>query len=289
MFGVFFFKRSKVVKAGRPSFRPRVDELETRLCPDGSSLSLAAQVSPGHLVQLTGSVTGGQVAGVAVVFSGAVSGTTQTDQNGAYSFTTNSASLGSVTAQITPMASGPVTATAVIDEPAPLVIMAISNNDDNSVTLTGTLSDIDSAGVTITLTGVAVGSVVTDSNGNFTVITTATAQGAINATANDLWGKTSGAAFVIAGAAPVITEFDASQQVGTLWHFDGTVTAADYNNMVITFGGLNGALNGETTTVNADGTFSVSFLLPRGVRGTVTAIATDCFGQESNEAWVLVG
>ena len=317
MLGMSFFSPSKVAKPSRSSFRPHVDELETRLCPDGTLLTLTAQVLPGHLVQLSGTVTGDQVAGVTVVFTGAASGTTTTDQNGAYAFTTESASVGSVTAQIQAAASPPslggdgpmmptasfgpaissistsdpvpVTAQAVIDEPAPVLTMAISYGAQNSVTLTGTLTDVDAAGETIALTGVAAGSVVTDSNGNFSLTTNASALGAIDATTTDLWSKTSNTAeVVVASDAPEIATFGAAHQAGNLWYFSGTVTAASPGGMTITFGGLNGALDGQTTIVKDDGTFAVSFFLPQGASGTVTAITTDWWGQVSDEAWVAV-
>ena len=78
------------------SYRPRIDELEERCCPDGSHVTLNSLVLPGHLVQLSGTVTGGQVAGLQLQFTGAVSGVTTTDTNGDFSYTvTNLQYLGS--------------------------------------------------------------------------------------------------------------------------------------------------------------------------------------------------
>jgi hypothetical protein len=290
MFGMSFFSRPKAAKPARPFYRPRVDELESRLCLDGSTVSLIAQVGAGHVAQLTGSVSGGQVAGVTVTFSGSVVGATQTDQNGNYVFTTNTAVLGSITAQYKPVGGTAVTATAVLSEPiTPYLSMSMTYGDGDSVTLTGTLLDIDKAGQTVVFTGVTSGSVVTDSDGNFSFTTEVDFVGAIDATVTDLWSQTSNTAeVVVQDAAPVIVTFSGVHQGGPLWYFSGTVTADDPSSVTITFGGLNGAVAGRTATVNADGTFSISFILRSNVRGTITAIATDAFGQESQIAYFVV-
>src|SRR5262245_54826717 len=93
MFGILSRLWSKP-SGSRHANRLGVELLEERCCPDGSHITLSAVAQAGHLVQLTGSVTGGQTAGVSVLFSGAVSGGTMTNSDGTFSYTTSNASLG---------------------------------------------------------------------------------------------------------------------------------------------------------------------------------------------------
>jgi hypothetical protein len=242
------------------------------------------------MVQLSGTVTGGQIGGVTVNFSGAAVGSTTTDVNGAYSYTSSSAALGLVFATELDAKHNPIAgAGAAITVADPAVTLSIAYGAQNSVTLSGTLTDIDAGGETVTLSGVAAGSVVTDSNGNFSLTTTASGLGAIDATTTDLWGQTSNTAEVmVAPAAPVIDSFVAIYEGNNLWHFSGHVNAANPEGMTITFGGVNGVLAGQTTTVSADGTFAVAFFLPEGTYGIASAVTTDGFGQTSDYAFCSV-
>lgn len=291
MLGMSFFSRPKISNKPVSTYRPRVDELETRLCPAGSSLSLSAQVLPGHMVQLSGTVHGAKVADVTVNFSGAAVGSTTTDANGAYSYTTSSANLGSVTAVDLDSNGNPIaTAKSAIAVADPAVTLSITYGAGNSVTLSGTLTDIDAGGETIVLRGVAAGSVVTDSAGNFSLTTDASAVGAIDAATTDLWGTASNTAEVmVARDAPIIENFAAEYEGFNLWHFSGHVNTSDPQGMTIRFGGLNGELAGRTTTVGADGNFDVAFFLSENVLGTASAITTDGLGQDSALAFYPVG
>src|ERR1019366_2845608 len=103
MFGMSLFSRSKKSSQAPKTYRPWIDELESRVCPTSLSpsgigappatllpiLTLNSQVQPGHVVLLTGNVTGDQNnAGITVTFGGAVTGSAMTDGDGNFSYTT---------------------------------------------------------------------------------------------------------------------------------------------------------------------------------------------------------
>ncbi len=145
------FHRSRPAKAKR---NPRytnlaVEALEARDVPAllGDSLTLGVQVLPGQGVQLSGVVAGRHVADATVLFSGAVTGSTTTDAAGNYALTTNSATLGLVFASVEMKGNLlPATASAIIAVAAPSVTLSMTQMTDDTVTLAGTLKDIDAAG-----------------------------------------------------------------------------------------------------------------------------------------------
>src|SRR5260370_37009124 len=94
MFRIPDLCRPKKANHVSSSYRPRIDELEERCCPADSHVTLNALVLPSHMVQLSGTVSGGLVAGLQVQFTGTVAGVTTTDTNGNFSYTTRNASLG---------------------------------------------------------------------------------------------------------------------------------------------------------------------------------------------------
>jgi len=300
------------------SYRPRIDVLEERCCPDGSHVTLNALVLPGHLVQLSGTVTGGQVAGLQLQFTGAVSGVTTTDTNGNFSYTTSQASLGTVYAAglsdaqttdtdtngnyTTSQASlGTVyaaglsnakstdTAQATIAVAAPALSLSISYGSQHNVTLSGQLTDLDAGSGSVSISGVAGGTAVTDSSGNFSLTTTASALGEVDATATDAWGQVSNIATVmVSDTAPVIQNFAVIRGAGNTWTFQGSVVAGYAEGLVVTFGG-HSSIAEQTATVGADGTFSVTLTLPPGAYFCASAITTDWWGLDSDPVYYPVG
>jgi hypothetical protein len=300
------------------SYRPRIDELEERCCPDGSHVTLNALVLPGHLVQLSGTVTGGQVAGLQLQFTGAVSGVTTTDTNGNFSYTTSQASLGTVYAAgfsdaqttdtdtngnyTTSQASlGTVyaaglsnakstdTAQATIAVAAPVLSLSISYGSQHNVTLSGQLTDLDAGSGSVSISGVAGGTAVTDSSGNFSLTTMASALGEVDATATDAWGQASNIATVmVSDTAPVIQNFAVIRGAGNTWTFQGSVVTGYAEGLVVTFGG-HSSIAEQTAIVGADGTFSVTLTLPPGAYFCASAITTDWWGLDSDPVYYPVG
>lgn len=286
MFSSWLGLRSRVsTKKVREGFRPWVESLEARDCP-ALHIAMTAQVFAGHQVQLSGSITGGDASGLMVMFTGAVSGSTSADASGNFSYTTTQASLGTVSAS--GLNTDTATATVAVTPPS-FSSLAITYGSQRSVTVTGTLNSLDASGRTVSFGGVAMGSATTNSSGYFTFTGTASALGTINVSETDLWGQQSSAASVtVASSAPQIVNFAAGNPIGNYWTFSGSVTDESAPGMTINFGGLAG-LVGRTTTVQADGTFSFTILLPEGVEGTATAITTDWWGLDSQMAYYLVG
>jgi large repetitive protein len=283
MFGYLFATRPKSQAKLQRSFRPTVEALEARDCPT-LHVTLAALVLPAHQVRLSGTVAGG--AGLNLYFNGVVTGNVTTDANGNFSYTTAQATLGTVNAQgmNTDQASASIAVT-----PPSLSSLAIAYGAQRSVTVSGTLNDIDAASQTVHFGGVVSGSAVTDGSGHFSFTANASALGTINVGEMDLWGQASSPASVtVTSAAPVIQNFTAVNEALNIWIFTGNVVDESAAGLTITFGGC-AALNGQTTTVQADGSFSFTIQLPAGTDCTVTAITTDWWGLMSNTALTIMG
>ena len=272
------------------SYRPRIDELEERCCPADCHITLNALVLPNHLVQLSGTVSGGLIADLQVQFTGTVDGVTTTDTNGNFSYTTSNASLGTVYA--TGLNNGQQstdTAQATIAVAAPALSLSISYGAQHNVTLSGQLTDLDAGNQSISISGVAAGTPVTDSSGNFSLTTTASALGEVDATETDLWGQASNTAIVmVSSTAPVIQDFAAVNSIGNIWTFTGRVVDNHPEGLTIRFGGIAG-LVGQTVTVRADGTFCFTCMLPAGTHGTASAITTGWWGLDSDPVYYPVG
>lgn len=83
-------------------------------------------------------------------------------------------------------------------------------------------------------------------------------------------------------SAPVIVDFTATQGLSNVWIFEGEVSYATPWTLRIEFGGL---LDGHSTSVNLDGSFSFSLILPSGSNDFVTAQAFTSDDIGSNIAW----
>jgi large repetitive protein len=238
------------------------------------------------MVVLSGVVSDSNPADVCVSFAGAASGSTGCDSNGNFSYTTSSANLGKVHAVAVDgagLSSGP--AFGRITVPPPIVSLSITYGSQRTVTLSGQVTDLDASSLSVTFTGVASGSVAVNPDGIFTLTTTATGLGTIQASTTDLWGQASNTAQVTVSALPPsITSFTATCLGGNLWTLSGTVTdQTSPAGLSVQFGGLSG-VTGQTATVGANGAFSLTVQIPSGVSGTVTAEATDWWGLQSNTA-----
>lgn len=89
-------------------------------------------------------------------------------------------------------------------------------------------------------------------------------------------------------AAPVISNFHASQIAAGVYQLTGTVTDADQSStqgMTVTFGGGLQGFDGKTATVAADGTFAVTLTLSVIEAGCVTATTKDVDNNVSTEVW----
>jgi hypothetical protein len=251
-------------------------------------LSLHATVLANHQVQLSGAYSSGNPANAVVTFSGAVQASTTADTSGNYSYITSNAVLGNVTATAIDQNNLSASATATIAVTAPSVTVHVdTSNNSKTITVSGQVTDIDQGALTVTLTGVVSASASTGSNGAYTYTGQATGLGTVSASTTDEWGQSSNTAQASATVtAPTITGFTATKNPDGTWTLSGQVTAASTKGMVVTFGGLASG----STTVNSSGFFSATIEMTVIASGTVTAQATDAWGQQSNIAscWVTV-
>ena len=266
-----------------------VEVLESRYCPSGT-ITLDALVMPGHEVRLSGQVTGEYAAGATVSFSGVVEGSVTADSSGNYTFITSTVTEGEVYAvgmhegrAFTPADS------EVIDVTAPALSLGVTGMTASTITLSGTLTDIDYAYQTIDITGAPISSVVTDSSGYFSFTLNRAELGMVSVSETDLWGQTSNQpAIDVANPPPFISEFTAEvTQAPGIWIFRGQVLGSDVDGLVISFAGMP-SMVGQTTTVGADGWFTFTRTIASGEFGYATAQTVTTSGQTSNVASAYV-
>ncbi len=292
MLGFLTRKRRKPTPFPVRRARLSVESLESRYCLSSTSLAIDAfnaSVLAGHVAQLSGTVTDANPAGVTLSFSGAVSGTTTSDSSGHFSYSTTVATLGTVNAVATDQQGHSATAQATLSKAAPSITLSVSYGSGRTVTLSGTVTDLDAGGRTVTFTGVVSNTVNTRGDGTFSLTAQASGLGNVWASTVDLWGQSSNTASVtLTDDAPTIGNFQAVEGTNRVWTFSGTVTDGEgAGGLTVTFGGLP-TLNGKTVNTAADGTFSLTIQLQVGENGTATAQTTDAWGQASNVAMANV-
>jgi hypothetical protein len=288
MFGFLTRRRTRKTATARPPYRPGLEGLERRDCPTGPAFtSLTATALPNKQALVSGTLTDPKPASVYITFDGVVQGSAQADANGAFSYTGPASGLGTITADGFDADNEELpSAQTQLTKSAPTVTLLVSNTMQRTVVLTGQVIDLD-GGLTVTFSGVASGSVVTSSNGSYTLTTTASALGNIQAGVTDLWGQAATPAVAaVTSNAPVISNFTAIQGVAGYWTFSGKVMDESAAGLTVHLSGLSD-LN-EDVTVQADGTFTCTVRLASGDAGTVSAQTSDWWGLASNTAGVYV-
>ncbi len=157
------------------------------------------------------------------------------------------------------------------DCPTIIGLGSMTSSTSKTVVFSGTVSDTPNpGGMVVQLTGVATGSTTTHADGSFSVQLTATGLGMETATTADATAHNT----VTDPNAPLISLFDNSEYPGGYYLFTGHVNGTVFAGEQITFSGSIPSMQGKTTTVKSDGTFSfVGHLLP-GEDGDVLASAT---------------
>src|SRR5262249_53175233 len=158
----------------------------------------------------------------------------------------------------------------------------LSRGRGPQVTLSGQVTDEFPAGRTVLFSGPVQGTVLTDPQGRFTFTANATARGHITADVSDDWDQHGYQGIDFLPPPPHVTDFGGTEGSGGVWTFTGHV-APEYAGTQIQLGGLP-SLQGQTATVQEDGSFTLVITLTPGEEGTATAVATDWWGQ-SDEAW----
>jgi hypothetical protein len=161
--------------------------------------------------------------------------------------------------------------------PTNQLTLSVAYDPHQQVTLSGQLTGSNTAGQVIMFGGAVKGSAVTDSNGQYSVTLQASSLGQVNAA--EVAGQSNMATANLVSAIPNIT-FTASPEGNGVWLFSGTVTGAPTQGEVVNFGGIT-PLAGQSTDVNADGSFSFTCIVNEGQGGVATAQAVDWWGDSS--------
>jgi hypothetical protein len=162
--------------------------------------------------------------------------------------------------------------------------MNVTYVPNKQVTLSGHLTSPNNVGQVIQFGGVVNGTTTTNAQGNYSATLKVFQLG--QATAVEANGQSNTCTATLVSQIPNIT-FTATPEGNGVWLFSGTVTGAPTQGEVVNFGGFT-ALAGQSTTVNADGTFSFTCTVASGQGGLATAQAVDWWGDESQIATASV-
>lgn len=290
MFRLFRKPRRKATRPQKHAPRFRFEGLESRLCPTGYGPyieSMSAITAVGHDVRVSGQVQD-PYPGVQVAISGVVSGNVTADSSGNFSFTAYASTLGNVSAIATDAQGNSSTSrVSPVQDPTPQVVglSIMATNVGKGVTVTGKVECADPGGLTVTFggqVGLAQTSVTTDSEGNFSVSTTATQLGTLTAYVTDEWGEQSPTVTaMLAVAAPQIQNFHGVNDGQNYWLMSGTVISPDAADCTVTLSGV------STGSATPDGSGAFSKLINVGADPSTLeeyAVATDIWGQTSQQA-----
>jgi hypothetical protein len=153
----------------------------------------------------------------------------------------------------------------------------------HEVQLSGTVTGSTVAGYNIMFMGAAGGMATSDSNGNFSYLTSQASLGTVTASGMDLQGDTTDMAQAgIAVAPPRVSGLTVTCGAGNFVTISGTLTSMDPAGRNVMIGGV---AMGSTTTDSA-GTFSVT--TNAWCLGEIDVTGTDSWGQTSNTATAQV-
>jgi len=217
-----------------------------------------------------------------VNFTGAVNGSTRTDASGYYRYVTSTANLGTVTAQAFDMSEMLMSnrPTAAVNVAAPTVIFDVTNGSRKTVTLKGTVTDLDAGGRTVSFNGAVTGTVTTAADGSFSLTTQANSVGKVTASTANAWGVASAPAeSAVKNKVPGFKEFWVECGMDYVTSAWGIVDDEDPDGLTVNFTGP--GFDGKSPRVYADGSFSLTLQVPKGSYGIIWAQTTDWYGQTS--------
>ena len=166
--------------------RRRFESLDRRLCLSGAPMidMFQAVVGTGQMVNISGHVMDQNPSGIQVALSGPVSANVSTNSSGFFSYSGAASSLGAESAVATDSQnqSSSSVQTQIVDNP-PVVqnLMVMETGNGQYVTVSGQVQSASPGGLTVSLSGVVTASPVTNSMGQFSVTTQASALGTIDA------------------------------------------------------------------------------------------------------------
>ncbi len=270
------------------------DLVQEELTAASPSLTLNAMIQEGQTVTVSGQVSDADLETCSVSFSGVVSGSAGVNPDGTFSLTTTASGSGTIDATVVNVWGLTGTAETSLDGitgtqtesqdtnllPG-LTVTVTPTGSGKSVTVSGQVSDSNPANLTVTFSGVVSGSAVTDSNGNFSLTTTATDLGEVDASVTDGAGQSASASTQLAVAPPTLTLNLTMDQQRTIT-LSGQVSGSDVTEDMVTFTGVASGSAGPGT----NGSFSLTTQASQ--LGDVQAVVTDVWGQASALAKVTV-
>ncbi len=172
---------------------------------------------------------------------------------------------------------------------SPVISLSLTMNGLKSVTLTGSVTADQPAGLTVTFLGALSAVTTTDGNGNFSLTVNADCLGTVQATTVDQLSQMSNTATATVAAVPPEITYFRCRRSGDVVVFVGTVVGRDAFGMVVTVQGAPVPLQqGVTDVADVNGTFAVVTTLTAGQVGAVAASCVDCWGQQSNVVFTYV-
>ncbi|MGH7137163.1 MAG: hypothetical protein ACREHD_15585, partial [Pirellulales bacterium] len=262
MFAFFQKRSSKAASHRRKPRQFRFESLESRACP--AAVSLMAQTVDAQDVSVLGTVWGYD-SSYQVALSGPVSANLSTDSWGNFSYFGPATGLGTITATATGSdgdGDDGEGSTQIMDQTPEIEgLAAMATNQGTQVDISGSVSAVSPAGLTVTFSGSAglgATSATTDANGNFNLVTSASQLGEISATVTDTWGLTSDPATTeIMVTPPQIIEWTADPTgQGKQVEISGSVSASTLGGLTVTFSGPAG-LAATSATTDIDGNFDL--------------------------------
>jgi hypothetical protein len=253
------------------------NHVEVDLASLNPNVSASITYGSGQTVIISGNVADEDPASCTVALTGPVTGTVTPDANGNFTYQADAADLGSVSIVATD-AWGLTGSTSVdVASNTPAVNFSISYGTCKWVTLSGTVTDNDPQSTTVVFSGPVSASVTPGPDGSFSVECQASSLATITATVTNVWGLTGTSTVDMSVDPPDITSFTGSEGPG-FWTFTGAVAGPDVAETTYTLSGLP-SLEGNSGTLNSDGSCNVSIALCPTECGSAELTVTDVWGQ----------
>ncbi len=143
-------------------------------------------------------------------------------------------------------------------------------------------------GLCVDFSGVIVGSMLTDANGNFSGTMTANDQGTAYAATGDGQSNIASAAVTDPQAATQMDAISAVEGMGDVWTFSGQLVGG-YQGQSVYLSGIKD-LNNVTTTTDANGNWEYTVRLDgqSDDNGLASAYSADAWGVQSNTQYIDV-
>lgn len=165
--------------------------------PQFNSLDVQA-TGQGKQVEVTGSISAGDVSGPTVTFAGSIGladSSTTTDSNGNFDLITTATSLGDLTATVTDVWGTQTQSSTSLMVPPPSLSQFTGVNEGNGIwCFSGTVSGPDLGDDTVQFSGVAAGATTVNADGTFSeelLLNGQSPSGEEYAVATDIWGQQS--------------------------------------------------------------------------------------------------